>query len=94
MWEDGEGWNPRSVREVFVLLAVGAAFDVLGDPLVHSWPPVSVGNLSDGFVPSWMACDWSTVVVAEDGSFYCFVWGNHYSLLGSPQFGGGYCIRG
>jgi hypothetical protein len=94
MWEDGEGWNLRSVCKVFVLLAVGAPFDVLGDPLVHSWPPVGAGDLSNGFIPSWVACDWPTVVIAKDSSLYRFDWRDHQSLLGSPPSGGGYCVRG
>ena len=75
MWVDGEGWNLCSVHEVLVLLAVGTPFDVLGNPLVHSWPPVSAGDLPNGFVSSWVACDWSAVVVMEDVPFYLFIWG-------------------
>ena len=69
MWEDGEGWNLHLVREVFVLLAEGTSFDVSCDPLIHSGPPVHGGDFSGGFIPPWVSCDWSAMIIKEDAPF-------------------------
>ena len=84
MWVNGEEWGLLLMCEVFILLAIGASFNVLSNPLVHPWPPVGGGDLSNGFVPPWVTCDWSTVVVAEDIPLYLFIWGNDYLSLGLP----------
>ena len=89
MWGNIEEWVFSSVCEVFVLLAEGTSLDVSRDPLVHSRPPVRGGDLSGGFIPPWVSCNWSTMIVMEDAPFYLFIRGNNYLLLRSPQVGGG-----
>ncbi len=43
-----------SVSKDFVLLTVGASFDVIGYPLVHACPFEYLGGFSNGFVLSWV----------------------------------------
>jgi hypothetical protein len=51
-WSDQvEGWL-CGICVDFVHLAVGTAFDVLGDVIVHAWPPVILSNVLHSFCNS------------------------------------------
>ena len=58
-----------SVCEDLVLLASGAAFDVIHNPFFHSRPPVFLLHFPKSFVPARVPCCWMIVHEGHDASF-------------------------
>ena len=58
------------MREDFVLLARSAAFDVVGDPLFHFWPPIFFLCPPKSLVAAWVSCCWVVMHKSHDASFY------------------------
>ena len=61
-----------SMRDDFVLLAVSAAFYVIGFPLTHSCPIVRLACLSDGFISSGVSGCRMVMYEGHQLSFGCF----------------------
>ena len=55
---DAIQWGAFAVGNILILLACCTSRDVFGGPRSHSGPPVNVGDLSEGFIPSGMSRCW------------------------------------
>src|SRR6266851_7663140 len=65
----------RLVREVFVLLADRAPFNILFNPGAPSRPAETVEYFPGGLVPPWVGCQ-PVVVGVHDMPADSFIWGN------------------
>ena len=72
------------VRQVFVLLAGGASFDVVFYPLVHAGPPVLSLRRLGGFISSWVSSGGIVVVASHDLPSQFYFGGNHYPMVFEP----------
>ena len=81
---DAELWRLLSVCEVFILLTNHAVFDIVFDPIVHSWPPEASRDLLDESISPCMSCGGSIMeVIGYLLLQLSFGW-HHHSFLGVP----------
>ena len=66
VWGDAICRGMCLVRQVFVLLAGSASFDVVFDPSVHARPPVLPLRGLYGFISPWMSRGRCVVVMVHD----------------------------
>jgi hypothetical protein len=67
------------MSEYFVLLACCTFFNIVCDPLVHSWPLVPSFGPSDGFVTSWVSCRGVVISIDHDEMFPFFIYGGAFT---------------
>ena len=73
------------VRQVFILLAGGASFDIVFYPLVHVGPPVLSLRRLGGFVSPWMSSGGIVVVASHDLPSQLYLGGNYHSTVFEPS---------
>ena len=83
-WCDAVDGCPCVVRQVLVLLAGSASFDVVFYPLVHAGPPVLSLRRLGGFVSPWMSSGGIIVVASHDLPSQLYLRGNYYPTVFEP----------
>ena len=61
--------NFISMRKNFILLAGSAAFDILGDPFTHAWPPIPFRNVFIRLVSAWVSGRYRVMIDSQNLSF-------------------------
>ena len=71
-----------SVRKDFVLLAGSTAFDILGDPVTHAWPPIPLRYVFVRLVSTGVSGCYRIVIDPQDFSFeWIFGWDGRLQVV-------------